>query len=371
MGIKKKFLPVITFARVDIKRLFRDKVAIFFVFAFPLLFLIVFGGIFGRESEVSFNVAVLNQSETEFSNDFKKRLIDNGEVLEVNEEITSLEQAKESMNRGELDAAVVLPPEFGQVSEDGYPQGQAKVLYSQSNEQAGLTLSSILEAIFQDINSELVPTEAPFTVQPESTATEGLSSFDYIFSGLLGFTLLSLGIFGPTNVFPRLKQRGILRRYHTTPLRVWQYFTGNVISNMAVGLLAVGLMFATGVFIFNFTMRGDYFNFAVIVLIGTVLMYGIGLALGGWAKNENQAAPLANLITFPMMFLSGVFFPRFLMPEWLQDITYYIPLTPIIDSLRLVSTEGKVLADLGSELAIMGGWIVIIYFIAFKFFRWE
>jgi ABC-2 type transport system permease protein len=152
---------------------------------------------------------------------------------------------------------------------------------------------------------------------------------------------------------------------------VWQYFTGNVISNAIVGLLALVVMFTTAVLFFDLNMRGSYVNLAVIVLLGTVLLFGIGLALGGWAKNENQAAPLAQLVTLPMMFLSGVFFPTFLMPELLQNITKFIPLTPIVESVRMVITEGATLLDLGPQLAVMLGWLVIIYVIAFKVFRWE
>ena len=76
-----------------------------------------------------------------------------------------------------------------------------------------------------------------------------------------------------------------------------------------------------------------------VTIISTIMLYGIGLALGGWAKNENQAAPLAQLVTLPMMFLSGVFFPTFLMPDVLQQITRFIPLTAVVDASRLIITE--------------------------------
>jgi len=95
------------------------------------------------------------------------------------------------------------------------------------------------------------------------------------------------------------------------------------------------------------------------------------LALGGWAKNERQAAPLGNIIVFPMMFLTGVFFPRFLMPHWLQGVTTYMPLTPVIDGSRMILTEGKHLIDLGPQLGVMAIWLVIVYAIAFRVFRWE
>ena len=371
INMKKALLPVLTFARIDVKRLFRDKVGIFFVFIFPLIFLVIFGSIFNGNDDVSFRIALLNESKTQFASQFVKEIKDN-KVLKVDDEISTIEAAKEKMNRGQLEATIILPSDFG-VQQEGkqFPSGQARVLYDQSNEQAGQTLSSVMSDVFKEINQKLVPTETPFSAKAESTATKGLTRFDYTFSGILGFTLLSLGIFGPTTVFPRLKQKGVLRRYHTTTLKVWQYFTGNVISNGIIGMIAVAFMFTAALLFFDLNMRGSYFTLASVVLLGTTMLFGIGLSLGGWAKNENQAAPMAQLVTLPMMFLSGVFFPTFLMPEILQNITKFIPLTPIIDSVRLIITENASFADLAPQFAVMAVWTVVIYFIAFKVFRWE
>ncbi len=369
-SLRKKFLPILTFVPIDVKRLFRDKVAIFFVFVFPMIFLIVFGGLFGGDNEVSFKVGVINNSSSQIATQFVDQAKDSG-VLDVDEEITTIDQAKEKMNRSEVSATIILPENFGQAGESDYPTGELTVLYDQNNEQAGQTLKAVLDGMFQEFNKQFVDVSVPFTVTTESTATKGLTRFDYTFAGLLGFTLLSLGIFGPTTVFPRLKEKGVLRRYHTTTLKVWQYFTGNVISNAFVGILSVAAMFVAAMIFFDLNMRGDYLSFIAVIIIGATLLFGIGLAVGGWAKNENQAAPVGQLVTFPMMFLSGVFFPVFLMPEWLQSITRFIPLTPIIDSIRLVVTEGRTLFELGPQLLIMGVWIVVIYLIAFKVFRWE
>lgn len=368
--MKKSFLPVITFAKIDVKRLFRDKVGIFFVFAFPLIFLVVFGSIFRGDGDITFRVALLNKSDTEFAKGFVEEAQSN-KVLKIDEEVTTLDQAKEKMNRGQIDATITLPESFGEIANKKYPTGKAEVLYSESNQQAGQTLGSIMNAIFAEINEQFVDNEQPFSAETKSTATKGLTQFDYTFAGILGFTILSLGIYGPTTVFPRLKEKKILRRYHTTTLKVWQYFTGNVLSNGVIGLMAVAMMFVAATLFFDLNMRGNYLILASVVLLGVTLMFGIGLAIGGWAKNENQAAPLAQIATLPMMFLSGVFFPTFLMPELLQNITKFIPLTPIVDSIRLVVTEGAGYATIGQNLAIMAGWTVIVYLIAFKVFRWE
>ena len=380
---RKKLVPIATYARIDVKRLFRDKVAIFFVFIFPLIFLIIFGSIFNGDGDVSFRVAVIDKAQTEVSQEFVKNVFPSEEVkkqdeekakspFKVDEEAVTEEQAKEKMKRGQLEATIVLPEDFGQIKEGAtYPSGEVVIIYDKSNETAGQTISSVMDGILKDINQAIVPTVTPFTVRTEAAAIEGLTQFDYTFSGILGFTLLSLGIFGPTTVFPRLKQRGVLRRYHTTTLKVWQYFTGNVISNAFVGLLAVILMFVSALLFFDLNMRGSYLNLFFIVVLGVTMLFGIGLAIGGWAKNENQAAPLAQLTTLPMMFLSGVFFPVFLMPEILQNITKYIPLTPVIDSVRLIITENASLVDLGPQIAVMLGWTVVVYLIAFRVFRWE
>jgi ABC-2 type transport system permease protein len=381
-SFKKSLVPITTYVRIDVRRLFRDKVAIFFVFLFPLIFLVIFGSIFSGDNNMSFRVALINNANNDFASKFVDDVFPSEEVkkqdkekansfFKVDEDVTTLEEAREKMNRGQIDATIILPENFGEPQQAGFPSGEAQVLYDQNNQSGGTALSSVLEGIFKGVNDGLVPSVTPFTVKAESTATKGLTQFDYTFSGILGFTLLSLGIFGPTTVFPRLKQRGVLRRYHTTTLKIWQYFVGNVLSNAFIGFLAAGLMFVAAVLFFDLNMRGSYFNLLVIVALGVTMLFGIGLAIGGWAKNENQAAPLAQLTTLPMMFLSGVFFPTFLMPEILQNITKFIPLTPIIDSVRLIITENASLIDLSPQLLVMGVWTVVIYIIAFRVFRWE
>ena len=109
-------------------------------------------------------------------------------------------------------------------------------------------------------------------------------------------------------------------------------------------------MFLAAKFIFGFHMNGNYLTLALVVIIGIWTIFGIGLAIGGWAKNQNQAAPLSNIIVFPMMFLTGVFFPTFLMPVWLQHISTYLPLTPIIDGIRMVITEHASLITIDHQL---------------------
>jgi ABC-2 type transport system permease protein len=369
--MRKALLPVFVFAKIDIRRLFRDKVAIFFTIFFPLIFLFIFGTINSGDNNIKFNVAVINQSDNEFAKNFYSSLQKN-DILEVDPNITNVAQAQDKMSRSEIDATIVLPPEFGAIEKNrDYPSGQVKVLFNENNRQAATALSSALAGITKNINNELVPSVEPIQVSAESTAQNGVSQFDYVFAGLLGFSILSLGVFGPGSVFPRLKSKGVLRRYRTTTLKVWQYFLGNVLSTASIGLISVAIMFLIALQVFDLQMRGSYLSLIPFVILSTVTIYGIGLAVGGWAKNENQAAPVTQLVAFPMLFLSGTFFPRFIMPDWLQGISTFLPLTPVIDGIRLIITEGQGLMQLGTQVGLIVLWAVIVYSVAFKVFRWE
>lgn len=368
--MKKAWLPVIVFAKISIRRVFRDRTAMFFTFLFPLIFLFVFGGIFNRDNQVNFSVAVINQSDSAFAADFAKQLADN-KIFKINTTVTSLDDARQRMSRSQLDAAIVLPQEFGAVNAQQRPAGQAKIYYTQNNQQAAQSLSSVMNGIFQQINQQFVTTERPFTVASEQFNDRSLRQFDYTFAGLLGFAIIGIGIFGPISYFPELKKQGVLRRLHTTPLRVWQYFLSSVLSNAVVGVLTIALMLVVAMAVFRLQLVGNIFELAVFLVLGITMILGIGLAIGGWARNERQAAPLSNLVVFPMMFLSGTFFPRFVMPEWLQTVSSFLPLTPVIDGLRLITTEGQHLVQMLPQVGMIAAWLVVIYLIAFRVFRWE
>ena len=365
----KSLYTIITFARINTRRFFRDKLAIFFGILFPLLFLFIFAGIFGKNDGVHFTIALVNQSKSAFTTQFVANL-EKEKVFQI--EKLSMADAVEKAKRTQVDAIVVLPENFGEVTAGSQmPSGQATIQYTQNQEQSGTALVTAMQGIFKGINQGITKAPEPFTVKGEVLKNKSLTSLDYMFAGLLGFSLLGIGIFGPVNVFPELKKQGILRRLSTTPLKVWQYFTSMVISQIIIGLVSIAAMFVVAISVFKLQVVGNPIELLLFLIFSITVMLGIGLALGGWAKNERQAAPLSNIVTFPMMFLSGTFFPRFLMPEWLQNASSFLPLTPIIDGIRYIVTEGYHLTQLGPQLGIMAAWIVVIYLIAFKVFRWE
>lgn len=368
-SLKTQLVTVAVFTRLSIRRFMRDRLAQFFSILFPLIFLFVFGSL-NKGGNVSFHVAVINQSDTSYSRRFDNEL-KSGKTFKV-DPTTSLSQAEDKLSKNQIDGILLLPKDFGKVRQgQAYPSGQVKVLYNQSTASTGQTLVTVLNGMLKGINTHLVSSPEPFTASSQQLSQNSLTSFDYTFSGLLGFSIIGLGIFGPVNVFPELKKQGILRRLHTTPLRVWQYFLATMFGQAITGIASIAIQFIVAIEVFGLKVNGNYFNIVVFTLLSIFLILGIGLAIGGWARNERQAAPLSNIVVFPMLFLSGTFFPRYLMPDWLQSVTNYLPLTPVIDGLRLLTTEGKDLAQVGPQLGLMAIWFIIIYAVAFRVFKWE
>jgi len=361
---------VLALAKAYTLRFFRDKAALFFTFLFPLLFLLVFGSLNSGNDDISFDVALLNESKTSFSEQFVEQL-ESSELFEIDSNVNDLADARERMGRGEIDGIIKLPSGFGEINDQGQPDGDIVTYYQKASPQSGQTIASLLEGVLEEYNRQLGQPEPLLGVEQEAIETTNLSPFDYVFAGLLGFTLLSLGIFGLANQLPAEKKTGALRRLKASPLTSSQLILANMLYYMLVGLISVALMFVVATWIFDFSMQGDWISLALWVVLGIIMMFGFGLAIGGWANNENQSAALTNLVAFPLMFLSGVFFPRFLMPEWLQSITGFLPLTPVIDGLRMIMNEGRTIIELGPELGLIAIWTVVIYAIAVRVFRWQ
>src|SRR5690349_9250032 len=160
----KPLMPVFVFAKIAIRRAFRDKTAIFFIILFPLIFLFIFGGLFSKDNDVSFRVALINQSSSQYSQQFMD-IANSQNALKIDKKADTLDKAQEKMKRSQLDATIVLPPDFGTVKEGkSYPSGEAQVIYTQNSQEAGQTLASVLQEEFSKVNAKLVKTETPFTV---------------------------------------------------------------------------------------------------------------------------------------------------------------------------------------------------------------
>ncbi len=387
MRVKSYWIGVYGQVRALEKRFMRDGTSLFFTFLFPLIFLLVFGAIFNNQT-TSFDVAIINHSKSEFAKQFVEQAKANKDTTLKVKDVKDMQEAREKLKHSELSGIIELPADFGTVTlaQPGAPQpgqgsaagqtqarpsGTLRVLYAKGSEQSGNTLTAIMGQIIDGINKGMGQPEPPLKVAGQAVGDEQLKTFDYTFTGLLAFSLLSMGIFGLANQMPTEKQKGSYRRLRASPFTAGQLILAMGIHYTIVSLLSAAMMLVVGMSVFHFNMRGDWLLAVSFLTLAALLMVGFGLLIGGWAKNENQSAPLGNLVAFPMMFLSGTFFPSFMFPEWLRTLSQFIPMTPVTDGLRLIMTEH---ASLGEVLPYAGAislWMLVVYVAAIKLFRWE
>ncbi|MCL2094521.1 ABC transporter permease [Candidatus Saccharibacteria bacterium] len=355
--------------RANLKRFFRDRAFIFFFFALPVIFLLIFGMMHGNDSFSGLEVAVFDEAESELSETVTDVLVES-EIANL-AEVDDRGEAEEMMTRGELHAIVVFPANFGELGEDGLPSGVVEVFYSRNNEQAGQMLVSVLEGVVGELDRVITGTRPILAVRSEVMTHEGLSNFDYVFAGLLGYTVLTIGLMTMSSAISGDKKAGATRRLRATVLSKSQLILSYSVTFLVMGALIFALMIGLGIVIFDFSMRGSWLNFGVFTLISTLMMLGFGLLIGGWAKNNTQAEAAASVLMFPMMFLSGVFFPLFLMPDAVQRVAAFIPLTPVVEGIRLIITENFSLLGVMPQLLVIGAWGVVVYVVAIRVFRWE
>jgi ABC-2 type transport system permease protein len=197
-----------------------------------------------------------------------------------------------------------------------------------------------------------------------------LGYIDFLVPGILGLTLMQLGLFSVSFGFVQLKRTGALRRLFATPTSPAYFLAAQVTSRLIIGLTQVLVLLGVGLW-FGLHLVGSIFLLLAISLLGSIIFLAIGFSIAGWAKNEDQAAPLANLVSLPMTFLSGVFFSRDAMPAFLRTITDYLPLTYLNHALRSVTNDGVGVGAISGDLLGMAVWAVIAFFLAVRLFRWE
>jgi ABC-2 type transport system permease protein len=345
----------------------RNRAAVFFSLFLPLVIMLIFG-VLNFEGPTTVQVGLVDEAQNEASRALADRLA-GVDYLELSNGTHDVELA--SLKAGDVDFALVIPSGFD--PQPGRPSGLVAYASTADPQQAQVRQGLLQQAVGQAL---FVPgagagggsTEPP--VRFESVASRDLGYIDFLVPGIVGMTVMQLGLFGVAFGFVHLKRTGALRRLFATPTSPAYFLAAQVASRLIIGFVQVAILFGIGIW-FGLQMFGDYASLAVIVLLASMIFLAIGFAVAGWAKNEDQAAPVANLISLPMMFLSGVFFPRDAMPDFLATITQFMPLTYVIEALRSIVNEGAGLGSLGPQLLGMGIWAVITFLLAIRLFSWE
>ena len=353
----------------SVKMFVRNRTALFFSLFLPLIIMLIFG-VLNFEGTTTIELGVVDEAGTDASAAFIDGLREYDYL-----ELTTGDRESElaALEEGDRGFVLVIPSDFEPSlgGETGLVAYASTSDPSQAQVAQGLLQQAVAGALVA-ASGQPVPAADGFTapVTFESVESRDLGYIDFLVPGIVGMTVMQLGLFGVAFGFVQLKRTGALRRLFATPTSPGYFLSAQVASRMVLGYVQVAILIGIGIW-FGLQMFGSWLVLAVIVGLALLIFLAVGFAVAGWAKNEDQAAPVANLISLPMLFLSGVFFPRDAMPEALQTITQFMPLTYVNEALRGVMNEGAGLADLGPQLLGMGVWAVITFVIAVRLFKWE
>jgi ABC-2 type transport system permease protein len=355
----------------SLKMYFRNRTAIFFSLFFPLVFVTVFGLVF-RNNGASFKIDVTNESNSATSAQFEQNLKDKVKAFKIKD--VSESQAADDLNKGNADLTVLIPQDFGGVDPKTHRPTPATIVAHYNSERPGngQAAAQILQEITANVNDSI--TKAPKIVAVEATGvkTKNLTYIDFLLPGMIGLSIMQIGIFSVAFGFISYKTTGMLRRLQATPVHPGMFLGAQGLTRLIMAVLQTILLATIGIAFFGFHLdRASWLAFLVLALIGSAVFQEIGFAIAGWAKNEDQAQPVAQLIQFPMMFLSGTFFPRDGFPHVLQVITGFLPLTYLADALRQVANDNAGLWAVRSDLLGLAVWALIAGFIAVRVFSWE
>jgi ABC-2 type transport system permease protein len=213
------------------------------------------------------------------------------------------------------------------------------------------------------------PPPMPIEVRP--VTAQDVSFMDVFAPGILAMSLMNSGVIGLATAFVTYRERGILRRIRVTPFPLPSFILARVFSQVLIaGLQAVILIGLAWAF-FGLHLRGNPLVLLVAIVVGALAFLAIGFAISGIAPNAETAASYANLITFPMLFLSGIFFSMENAPAWLRPITNVLPLTYLVNALRGPMTFGRGLDAIWPDLLALLVTFAVAMAIAVRFFRWD
>ena len=199
----------------------------------------------------------------------------------------------------------------------------------------------------------------------------GSRYIDFFLPGLMGLNLMGGGLWGVGFVIVDMRVRKLLKRFLATPMRKSDFLLAIMISRLIFTVGDVVLLVLFGYFVFGVKNQGSYLDLSAAVLVGSAAFAGIGLLVACRAKTIETVSGLMNLVMLPMWVCSGVFFSSDRFPDWMQPVVSALPLTALNQLLRGIMLDGNSLWTMPSQIAILLAWGSLSFVIALKFFRWR
>lgn len=362
----------------NFRQFFRERSALFFTFAFPIIFILVMGLAFsGGADSISFTIGLVVADEDSEAGAIIAEAFNQVPIFEMVP--GDLESSLEALRKGDVSAVVAVPEGI----DAGFAAGQsAEITFYYDPAQTTTaqvlrpTIREIIHAIDRQISQQpplLVLSEQTIQSQNQDPAdlyADGGRVLDYMVPGILAMSVLFLGLQG---VMPlvELREKKTLKRLGATPLNRGMIIYSQIVHRLVLAVIQALIIITIARFVFDVQMVGNWWLLLGILMLGTSTLISLGFLLTARARTVEGATPLVMGLQFPMMFLSGIFFPTNMMPDFMKPIIAALPLTYLGDAFRQVMVGATPLYPLGVDVAVLGAWLVVTMVLAVRFFRWE
>ncbi|GAA2140831.1 hypothetical protein GCM10009760_24340 [Kitasatospora kazusensis] len=356
---KERVSAFASLSRVMLVGFVRDRTALFFTLAMPLMFLLLFGVLFKSAGAAHVKIAEVGQVQVLDAVQGADR-----DDLDRSVTITKYSDADAALakvKKGDLDGLV----------EEG-PNGQVLVRFSASDRVKSGIVTSVVNSLVQGANQAATKQKPAFTLVPSQVEDNSLKPIQYLTPGLLGWAIATGAVFGTSFTLVNWRKKRVLRRLRMAPVSIGSMVAARVAVSVLVAFVqtAIFLLVAT-MPLFGLQLTGNWWLVLPLVACATVAFMSIGLLTGSFAKSEEAANGINQIIILPMSFLGGAFIPLDNAPGWLQSFSRLLPLRYMVTSAQSVLTKGGGVMDV---LPAMGGLLAfaaVLTAISWRFFSWD
>lgn len=353
---------VITLTQSLIRQTLRNRQGLFWTLFFPVVLMVVFSFLGNSQSRVNLAVVAPSGRATAVVKAFE-----HSPLFHVKE--MSRSSALQNVKRGHLDAALIVPSAHGR-----HTTTTLTLRYNNANTLSAQQAVGSVEAFVSQADIALSGRPPLFRVATKAISHSHSSTYlDFLLPGILALMTMQNSLFGIGSGLTRWKEKGVLRRFQATPVKPVQLLSATVINYIVVGLVSAAIVIGFATTILHASVIVPIGGTLLVLLLGMAVFLSIGFIVAGLSKSQEATIPIINLISFPMMFLSGVFFPATSFPRILSGIVQYFPLPYMADALRgLMSGQLTMIAG-AFQTDILGllAWLVVTGVIASRTWRWE
>lgn len=212
---------------------------------------------------------------------------------------------------------------------------------------------------------------SPMKMQKQTVSGEEIRYVDWLISGLLAMNMMFSSLFGVGYNIVRYRKNGVLKRLRATPLRAFEFLLAQVASRLILLISTTVVVYVGCNFFIHFRMQGSYLDLFLVLTLGSICLISLGLLMASRTSSEEFAGGILNLITWPMMFLSGVWFSLEGAKPWMKMIANCFPLTHVIGAARAIMTEGAGLVQIAPSLTVLAVMTVVFLVSGSWLFRWR